>query len=76
MSTHDEALFLALGRLEGKVDTLLTLQKVQEEQIKDHDQRLRSLEHSKAFLMGSSAIIGAVVSAAFSLFTKFFTTHN
>lgn len=70
MSTHEETLFLTLGRLEGKVDTLLTLQKVQEEQIKEHDQRLRSLEHSKAFLMGISAVIGASVSIAFNLLTK------
>lgn len=70
MSTHEETLFLTLGRLEGKVDTLLTLQKVQEEQIKEHDQRLRSLEHSKAFLMGISAVIGAAVSIAFNLLTK------
>lgn len=70
MSTHEETLFLTLGRLEGKVDTLLTLQKVQEEQIKEHDQRLRSLEHSKAFLMGISAVIGAAVSIAFNFLTK------
>ncbi len=73
MSSSEETLFLTLGRLEGKVDTLLTLQKVQEEQIKEHDQRIRSLEHSKSFLMGISAIIGAVVSAAFSLLGKYVT---
>lgn len=70
MSSSEETLFLTLGRLEGKVDTLLTLQKVQEEQIKEHDQRLRSLEHSKAFLMGISAVVGAAVSIAINLLTK------
>lgn len=73
MSNHDETLFMALGRLEGKVDTLLTLQKVQEEKIKEHDQRIRVLENSKAFLMGSSAVIGAAVSAAFNLFSKMYS---
>lgn len=72
MSNIDEQLFLTLGRLEGKVDTLLSLQKVQEEQIKEHDQRLRALENSKAFLMGGSAVIGAAVSAAFNLLTKIY----
>ena len=62
MSTHDENLFLALGRLEGKVDSILALQKAQEEQIKEHDHRLRALESSKAFLMGGAAIVGAAAS--------------
>jgi hypothetical protein len=73
VSSSEETLFLTLGRLEGKVDTLLSLQKVQEEQIKEHDLRIRSLENSKAFLMGISAIIGAAVSAAFSLMGKYLT---
>lgn len=72
MSSHEETLFLTLGRLEGKVDILLSMQKVQEEQIKEHDLRIRSLENSKAFIMGVSAIIGAAVSAAFSLLGKAF----
>jgi hypothetical protein len=70
MSTHDENLFLALGRLEGKVDSLLALQKVQEEQIKEHDSRLRALENSKAFLMGFAALVGAIASALFNIITK------
>lgn len=70
MTTHDENLFLALGRLEGKVDSILALQKAQEEQIKEHDHRLRALESSKAFLMGGAAIVGAVVSALISFLTK------
>lgn len=71
MSSAEEQLFLTLGRLEGKVDTLLTLQNFQEEQIKEHDQRIRSLEHSKAFAMGIAAIIGAAVSALFSMLGKY-----
>lgn len=69
MTGHDENLFLALGRLEGKVDSILALQKVQEEQIKEHDTRLRALENSRAFLMGGSAVVGAIASALFNLFT-------
>lgn len=70
MSSSEEQLFLTLGRLEGKVDTLLALQKIQEEQIKEHDGRLRSLENSKAFAMGVSAIIGAVVSVSVTIASK------
>lgn len=70
MTTHDETLFLAIGRLEGKVDSILTLQKAQEEAIKQHDERIRSLENSKSFLLGGAALVGAVTSTLINLFTK------
>jgi len=58
---HDE-LFLAIGRLEGKVDSLLSMQHRQSEELKDHDTRLRSLEHSRGYMLGWAAAIGACVS--------------
>lgn len=70
MTTHDENLFLALGRLEGKVDSLLALQKSQEEQLRTHDERIRHLESSKSFMMGASAIIGGCVSLIANFFLK------
>lgn len=70
MTTHDENLFLAIGRLEGKVDSILTLQKAQEEALKQHDERLRSLENSKSFMLGGAALVGAASSILFNLFTK------
>lgn len=70
MTPHDENLFLAIGRLEGKVDSILTLQKAQEEAIKQHDERIRSLENSKSFLFGGAALVGAVASTVVNLFTK------
>ena len=60
---HDE-LFLAIGRLEGKVDSLLAMQGHQQEELKDHDARLRNLEHARGYVMGVSAAIGAIVSVA------------
>jgi hypothetical protein len=60
---HDE-LFLAIGRLEGKVDSLLAMQGHQQEELKDHDARLRNLEHARGYIMGVSAAIGAIVSVA------------
>jgi len=36
-STHHEELFLAIGRLEGKVDSLLAMQSHQQDQLKEHD---------------------------------------
>lgn len=70
MTFHDENLFLALGRLEGKVDSILALQKAQEEQIKSHDERLRALESSRSFIMGGAAIVGATVSVIVNYITK------
>lgn len=63
-------LFLALGRLEGKVDSLLALNQKLEEEVSHLDQRLRTLEHSRHFLLGISAVVGAGVSLAVSLFNK------
>lgn len=70
MTTHDENLFLALGRLEGKVDSLLALQKSQEEQLRTHDERIRTLESSRSFIMGGAAIVGAAASTLINFIFK------
>lgn len=69
---NDEIL-LSLGRLEGKVDALIQLQRLQEDQIKNHEERLRLLEHSKAFSMGVAAAVGAIVSMCFNFLSKHFS---
>lgn len=61
-SPHHDELFLAIGRLEGKVDSLLVMQHNQSEQIKEHDHRLRSLEQSRGYMLGWAAAIGAGMS--------------
>ena len=71
MTLHGESeIMLAIGRLEGKVDTLIQMQRIQEDQIKNHEDRLRQLEHSKSYAMGIAAAIGAIVSTVMSLATK------
>lgn len=67
---HEPEVMLALGRLEGKMDAILQMQRIQEEQLKSHDERLRELEHSKSFLFGASALAGAAASMAISLIVK------
>lgn len=69
-SPHHDELFLAIGRLEGKVDSLLAMQGHQQEELKDHDARLRNLEHARGYLMGVSAAIGAIVSVASTWIAK------
>lgn len=69
MSHHDlPELMLALGRLEGKLDAVLQLQRIQEEQIKSLDERLRKLEHARSFSIGAAAVVGAASSALIQYF--------
>lgn len=63
-SAHHDELFLAIGRLEGKVDSLISMQSRQSDELKEHDHRLRSLEHSRGYMLGWAAAIGAGVSFA------------
>lgn len=58
----NDELLLALGRLEGKVDALITRQTVHDEELDRMDSRLRKLENSRSWLMGASAAIGASMS--------------
>lgn len=58
----DKEILLALGRLEGKVDALITRQAVHDEELERHDSRLRKLEESKSWLLGAAAAIGGIVS--------------
>lgn len=66
---NDEFL-IAIGRLEGKMDSLLQMHKSQQETLQNHDERLRSLESHKAAMIGAAAIVGGIV----SVFIKFIPT--
>jgi hypothetical protein len=71
MHSHDTPeIMLAIGRLEGKVDALLQMQRIQEDQINLHEERIRDLEHSKSFTMGIAATVGAIVSFSVHLLFK------
>jgi hypothetical protein len=61
----NEELLLALGRLEGKVDSLITRQAIHDEELDRIDTRVRHLENSRSWLMGASAAVGASVSLLF-----------
>lgn len=60
-SSHHDELFLAIGRLEGKLDSLIAMQGKQGDELKDHDIRLRSLEQSKSHFIGYAAAAGGVL---------------
>jgi len=61
----NEELLLALGRLEGKVDALMTRQAVHDEELERVETRVRKLENSRSWLMGASAAVGASISLLF-----------
>jgi len=56
----ENEILIALGRLEGKVDALITRQSIHDEKLEGHDKRLRDLEQSKAWILGAAAILGAL----------------
>lgn len=57
----NEEILIALGRLEGKVDAMMTSLRIQEEELKKLDVRIRELEQSKAWLIGAAAIVSMLV---------------
>lgn len=53
----NEEVLIALGRLEGKVDAMMTSLRIQQEELQRLDVRVRELEQSKAWLLGAAAVI-------------------
>jgi len=60
--TLDNEILIALGRLEGKVDSLISRQAIHDEELSRHDTRLRNLEQSRSWLIGAAAATAAFVS--------------
>lgn len=63
-------ILIALGRLEGKVESLIQLQKSQSEALNDLDVRVRNLEQSRSALLGAAGIIGALAGTVISWLFK------
>jgi hypothetical protein len=68
----NEEILVALGRLEGKVDALITRQSLIDEELGRQEKRIRSLEQSKSWVLGAAAMVGAAV----SLLVKFLKLEN
>ena len=58
----NEEILVALGRLEGKVDALITRQALIDEELGRQEKRIRTLEQSKSWVLGAAAMVGAAVS--------------
>ena len=59
-------IFLALGRLEGKVESLIAMQRAHSEELGHLDQRGRLLEQGKAALLGGAAVVGSIAATVIS----------
>ena len=68
----NEEILVALGRLEGKVDALITRQSLVDEELSRQEKRIRTLEQSKSWVLGAAAMVGAAV----SLLVKFLKLEN
>lgn len=63
--------YLILGRLEGKLDSVMTVTEKQWSSIEYHDTRLVKLERDRAMVYGAAAVLGVVGSVVIWLITKF-----
>lgn len=68
MSNQDDLLF-AMGRLEGKVDALLSSIRKHDQELSQLEVRLRQLEQYKFLTLGAAGVVGGVVSALMQFIT-------
>jgi len=64
----NDNLFLHLGRLEGKVDAILSNQTLMANELNEHDKRIGKLEHHHSWFLGASAVVASVVATAVGFF--------
>lgn len=68
MEQHtDKEILLALGRLEGKMDALMSRQSRHDKELSHQERRIRHLEQSKAWLFGAAAVIGGIASVVVTI---------
>lgn len=58
----EHTVLVAIGRLEGKMDSLISMQRQFENKLDMHDKRLRDLENHKAYSLGVAAAVGSAMS--------------
>ena len=63
-------ILLALGRLEGKVESLLHMQRSHAEDMDRLDKRVRLLEQGRAALLGGAAVVGSIAATIISWIFK------
>ena len=56
----DKDMFLILGRLEGKLDSVMLITEKQWDTIEKHDTRIKKLEKDRHTIYGAAAVLGAI----------------
>jgi len=66
-------ILMALGRLEGKVESLIHLQRTHAEDMDRLDKRVRLLEQGRASLIGGATVVSAIAATLISWIFKDFS---
>ena len=65
----DSDMYLILGRLEGKLDSVMSITEKQWNTIEKHDHRLKKLERSLVY--GAAAVLGVIGSIVIWIISTF-----
>lgn len=63
--------YLILGRLEGKLDSVMTITEKQWDSIEKHDKRIKVLEQDKSLVYGAAAALGVLGSLVIWVISHF-----
>ena len=69
--TLDKDMYLILGRLEGKLDSVMTITEKQWDTIEKHDSRIKKLEKDRHTIYGAAAVLGVIGSIVIWVISNF-----
>ncbi len=67
----DNDMFLILGRLEGKLDSVMVITEKQWDTIEKHDMRIKKLEKDRHTIYGAAAVRGVIGSIVIWIISNF-----
>tara|TARA_Y100000310_G_C20170180_1_gene573291 strand:- start:187 stop:417 length:231 start_codon:yes stop_codon:yes gene_type:complete len=67
----DNDMYLILGRLEGKLDSLMVVTEKQWDTIEKHDTRIKKLEKDRHMVYGAAAVLGVIGSIVIWVISNF-----
>jgi hypothetical protein len=67
----DNDMYLILGRLEGKLDSLMVITEKQWDTIEKHDTRIKKLEKDRHMVYGAAAVLGVIGSVVIWVISNF-----
>ena len=67
----DSDMYLILGRLEGKLDSVMSITEKQWNTIEKHDYRLKKLETDRSLVYGAAAVLGVIGSIIIWIISTF-----